>query len=258
MNKKNPVVSVITVTYNAESVLEKTILSVLHQSFSNIEYLIIDGASNDTTLDIIKKYQMEISYWISEPDLGIYDAMNKGCLRARGEWIIFLNAGDVFYNEDILMRLFFKKKYINADVLYGNISIFNPKTDKSLIQRAESPTDKKPMSFCHQAVFVRTRIMKQFLFDVHYRICADKDFFFKIYRLNVIFEFVDIVVSEILMFGLSTSNRLQNLLEANEIYYLYGSRTKAERLIFIIKAYVEDFIILSLSNLKRFCRFFRV
>ena len=94
-NSKNPLVSIITVVYNAEEFLEETILSVLNQDYKNIEYIIIDGGSTDLTLDIIKKYHEKIDIFVSEDDKGIFDAMNKGIGLANGEWLNFLNAGDV-------------------------------------------------------------------------------------------------------------------------------------------------------------------
>ena len=87
----NSLISVITVSYNAVSTIEQTILSVINQTYSNIEYIIIDGGSTDGTIDIIRRYEDKIAYWVSEPDRGIYDAMNKGASKANGEYIAFLN-----------------------------------------------------------------------------------------------------------------------------------------------------------------------
>ena len=98
---KENLISVITVCYNAENNLERTILSVLNQTYSNIEYIIIDGGSTDGTIDLIKKYADKITYWQSETDKGIYDAMNKGIQKATGEWINFMNAGDLFSSTTI-------------------------------------------------------------------------------------------------------------------------------------------------------------
>ena len=95
---RSPRISIITVVYNGASTLEQTILSVLKQTYSRIEYIIIDGGSKDGTVDIIKKYQDRIAYWVSEPDEGIYDAMNKGIRHASGDWIYFLGADDILYN----------------------------------------------------------------------------------------------------------------------------------------------------------------
>lgn len=91
-----PKVSIITVVYNGEKELENTILSVIRQTYDNLEYIIVDGGSTDNTINIIKKYANKISYWISEPDKGIYDAMNKGIDVANGEWLLFRNCGDYF------------------------------------------------------------------------------------------------------------------------------------------------------------------
>ena len=117
----SPKFTIITVTYNAAHWLERTILSILSQSYPNIEYIIIDGASTDGTIGLIKQYAPGISFWISEPDQGIYDAMNKGLQHATGDYVWFLNAGDTFPNADTLQRIATKigKKKELPDVIYG-------------------------------------------------------------------------------------------------------------------------------------------
>ena len=97
-------ISVVTVSYNAVLTIEQTILSVINQTYPNVEYIIIDGGSTDGTVDIIKKYADKIAYWVSEPDKGIYDAMNKRWLKATGDFIQFLNAGDWFENEHVIEK----------------------------------------------------------------------------------------------------------------------------------------------------------
>lgn len=99
-------ISVVTVCYNAADTIEKTMLSVLNQTYHDIEYIIIDGGSTDGTVEIIRKYADRIAYWVSEPDKGIYDAMNKGIKVATGEWINFMNAGDEFVDEGVIEKLF--------------------------------------------------------------------------------------------------------------------------------------------------------
>lgn len=117
-------ISVVTVCYNAADTIEKTMLSVLNQTYHDIEYIIIDGGSTDGTVEIIRKYADRIAYWVSEPDKGIYDAMNKGIKVATGEWINFMNAGDSFVNSNVLDRLMNFHK--DGLILYGNIiRIFN-------------------------------------------------------------------------------------------------------------------------------------
>ena len=115
-------ISIVTVSYNAVLTIEQTILSVINQTYPNVEYIIIDGGSTDGTVDIIKKYANKIAYWVSEPDKGIYDAMNKGGLKATGDFIQFLNAGDWFENEHVIEKIF-KDWYKRVDVIYGDMII---------------------------------------------------------------------------------------------------------------------------------------
>ena len=109
-----PIISVITVCYNAVANIEETMLSVLNQRYDKVEYIVIDGGSKDGTLDVIKKYANKLAYWISEPDKGIYDAMNKGIAKATGDWINFMNAGDKFINEEVLNKRHYKIFCVNG------------------------------------------------------------------------------------------------------------------------------------------------
>ena len=121
--KNNLLISVVTVSYNAVATIEQTILSVVNQTYPHIEYIIIDGGSTDGTVDVIKKYADRIAYWVSEPDKGIYDAMNKGIKVATGEWINFMNCGDSFYSVSVLSDVFKDKSCKENDVIYGNTCI---------------------------------------------------------------------------------------------------------------------------------------
>lgn len=118
-----PKISVVTVCYNAVKDIEKTILSVINQTYPNIEYIIIDGGSKDGTMDVVNRYKDKIDVIVSEPDKGIYDAMNKGIDRATGEWINFMNAGDCFMEEDTINKVFTKDIDECKSVLYGDVEL---------------------------------------------------------------------------------------------------------------------------------------
>lgn len=137
---EKPLVTVITVCYNAVSLIEKTICSVLAQQYEHIEYIVVDGGSTDGTIEIIRKYEAHISHWITEQDEGIYDAMNKGVTMATGEWCIFLNAGDTFAADDVLNRVFQVPR--EADVIYGDV------VKNGTVKAAEPPHNSHRMYFC--------------------------------------------------------------------------------------------------------------
>lgn len=120
-----PLITVVTVVYNGVEDLEKTIQSVLNQTYPNIEYIIIDGGSTDGTIDIIKKYQGRLAYWVSEPDEGIYYAMNKGIQKATGEWIHFRNCGDYFFDIDAVEKMFSNPVANEVMLLHGDCRVIN-------------------------------------------------------------------------------------------------------------------------------------
>ncbi len=176
-----PLVSVVTVSYNAVNCIERTMLSVLGQTYANVEYIVIDGGSSDGTVGIIQQYASRISYWISEKDGGIYDAMNKGIRQARGEWIAFVNCGDEYRSSTVLEQVFHAAGTNQAGVIYGNI----------LFKYAWGNVEKRPgdlsgfdrcFPIFHPSSLVRTSLMKKYLFDTSFRIAADYHFFYQLYR----------------------------------------------------------------------------
>lgn len=171
-------ISVITVCYNAVDTLEATMQSVLEQTYRDIEYIIIDGGSTDGTIDIIRKYEDCIAYWVSEPDKGIYDAMNKGIKVATGEWVNFMNAGDRFVNEKILDRIFEKNIPQIVDVIYGN-TLMRYMKRMIAVKVKELDYMRIGMPFCHQSSFVHNNVIE--IFDTSYRIAADYKFFYEFY-----------------------------------------------------------------------------
>lgn len=201
-------ISIITIVYNAISTIEKTILSVINQTYTNIEYIIIDGGSTDGTIDIIKKYDNKIAYWISEPDRGIYDAMNKGIKKATGEWINFMNAGDTFYATTTIENLIIFFKNNTGGIIYGNREVVD---DNGIYKNQISnlSTIKYSMGIFHQSSFIYTSLHKENLFDISYKIAADYDFFYKMINNNVKFIKTDTNICVFLDGGVSSNNIIQ-------------------------------------------------
>lgn len=200
-------ITVITVVFNAVNTIERTIRSVLDQDYCGLEYIIIDGGSTDGTVDIIKKYESKINYWISEPDNGIYDAMNKGLEKATGEWVHFLNADDSFAFET-LKRISFYMKNTDADILHG--SIFNV-DGKQIYLRDTLPFDSIGwnMPICHQAIFMKNN--SKMHFDTDYRLAADYKLLVDRYMAGSKIQYVPCVVAYYNINGSSTDWYLSNL-----------------------------------------------
>lgn len=180
-------VFVITVCWNAVKLIEETIKSVLSQTYEDVKYLIIDGGSTDGTVDIIKKYENRLTYWVSEPDKGIYDAMNKGLAKARkiadGEdcWVNFMNAGDTFVSGSTIEKVFNRK-----DLNYGNLKMIGGGTwniykesSKSFLDPAKiSDVIPNEIPFSHQASFTRLEVC---VFNLKYKIAADYAVMYNLY-----------------------------------------------------------------------------
>ena len=202
-------VTVITVTFNCVSVLEKTIQSVLSQTLKNIEYIIIDGGSTDGTVDLIEKYKSHLSFWCSEKDNGIFDAMNKGVAHANGEWVNFMNAGDLFYDENILETVFTKNDTSKYDFIFGDnvVSVDNREIYKLAHPFFEAKGLFKRMGFNHQSVFVRTNLARKYPFDLQYKIAADYNMINKIYEHGGKPLYVNKPLSVTNLDGVSAKNR---------------------------------------------------
>lgn len=228
---KLPLVTIITVTYNAEQFLERTIKNIIEQNYKNIEYIIIDGNSTDGTIDIIKKYEKYISYWISEPDNGLYDAMNKGIDIATGSWINFMNAGDMFSETNTISNVSknFNEDYqiICGDILRGeNYSVYQ----KTL--GLDYAYDSVFVN--HQASFTNTLLMKKFKFDSNMKISADYGFFFRCFIEGYKFKFINIPLAKCLEGGISQQN---NILAWGEAMHLQAKYLKNPMDIFSNKFY---------------------
>jgi len=167
-----PSVSVVTVVYNDAENIEKTIRSVINQQYPRLEYIVIDGGSTDGTLDIIKKYENRIDYWISEKDNGIYHAMNKGIDLASGQWINFMNANDLFYNSTTIYDVF-KDSPTDVDFIYGYFIRRKAGEDEYVGLRLPFHEIWKDMPMSHQALFSKTSLLKQNKFCLNNKIISD-------------------------------------------------------------------------------------
>jgi len=189
-----PVISMITVVYNSLNLIEKTIKSIEGQTYPNIEFIVIDGGSDDGTVEIILLYEKQISYWISEPDRGIYDAMNKGLAASTGDYVWFMNAGDQIYAEDILEKIFVgdgprspgSAKREGYLIFYGDTMIVDSEYREVGLRRLRPPevltwkSFKKGMLVCHQAIIVSRKIVEPF--DPQYNHSADFDWVIRVLK----------------------------------------------------------------------------
>ena len=165
-----PKITVITVCMNAADALERTLKNISQQDYSNMEVIVVDGASTDSTPDVMREMSGLISRSVSEKDKGIYDAMNKGVGMATGDYCIFMNAGDEFADTDTLSRVFGRDRC--ADVIYGDV-VKKGSDDNRYVKHAENPHNAHRMFFCHQSSFVRRECLREFPFDIRYTMSAD-------------------------------------------------------------------------------------
>lgn len=219
MNRNYPKITIITVTFNAIQYLEQTIKSVTEQNYPNIEYIIIDGASTDGTIDIIKKYESHISYWSSEPDNGIYDAMNKGIDVATGEWINFMNAGDSFCEITTVYNVI-NEIDDDTDLISGDMYYIKNK-NKSYIKPSGLKNSLQGMFCFHQTLFTKKSIIKKYKFNSQFKISGDYDFVIKCYMNNYIFKFVNFPIANFIANGISEQNPIEAKIEDMFVQFKY-------------------------------------
>ena len=223
-----PLITVITVVYNGNQFLEETILSVINQTYDNVEYIIIDGGSIDGTLDIIKKYEHAIDYWVSEQDFGIYYAMNKGSSLATGEWINFMNCGDTYHNETVLENV--SNQFLDAEInmLFGKSITFYKQFEK--IRYLNFNSAKKDFYLTkmpnHQAIFIRSDIYKLNAYDITYKFSSDTEYLRRCFN-GAKFQEVSYIISRFELGGVSSfyNNYKNFMLIVNDSMRLSGKKT---------------------------------
>jgi glycosyltransferase involved in cell wall biosynthesis len=220
----SPKISIITITYNAEKHLERTLKSVILQTYAHKEYIVIDGNSTDSTLAIIKRNAHYIDYWISEPDKGLYDAMNKGLAQATGDYVIFMNAGDTFFEDTTLEKVFASDT--DADVYYGDAMIVEESSLKPLGLRSQITPHKLPQNLswrdlrkglvvCHQAFIAKRSLCPPY--DLAYTLSADIDWVIRVLQKATNVVNTQEIIATYLLGGLTTQKRKISLQERYRI-----------------------------------------
>lgn len=246
----HPRFSIITVTYNAAAVLEDTIQSIITQTYKNVEYIIVDGASTDQTLHIVDRYREHIHTVVSEPDKGLYDAMNKGLKLATGDYVCFLNAGDCLHEDDTLQAIV--HSVINSrsngnvvevpDVIYGETTLVDSEGHFVRMRRLTPPEHltwksfKQGMLVCHQAFFARRSITQPY--DLDYRFSADFDWCIRVMKQARTLHNTHLTLIDYLEEGLTTRNHRASLMERFRIMCRhYGTlSTVVHHLWFVVRA----------------------
>ena len=219
----NPKLSVITIVYNNARDIERTMQSVLGQSYANIEYVVVDGLSNDGTLDIIHKYDNKVSKLISEKDNGIYDAMNKGLAAATGDYVMFMNSGDQFYDAGTVAAVFASAD--NADIYYGETEMIDDEGQSLGQRRHKAPAKftwkdfKYGMSISHQAIYVKRTLAEPY--DRKYQLSADIDWIIRAAKKAKTIVNVNRYVAKYLVGGMSKAKHRQSLQERFDIMKRY-------------------------------------
>jgi len=218
-----PKLTVITIVYNNVRDIERTIKSVINQTHKKIEYIIIDGKSTDGTLAVIEKYKTRISKIISEPDKGIYDAMNKGLALAKGDYILFMNSGDEIYDEHTVEDVFATAP--GADIYYGETEMYNDNWESLGRRRHEAPENfdwksfRFGMNVSHQAIYIKRSIIAPY--DLKYKYSSDIDWIIKAAKKSSNIVNVHRYVAKYLVGGMSKKKHRESLKERFKIFTKY-------------------------------------
>jgi putative colanic acid biosynthesis glycosyltransferase len=219
-----PKISVVTINLNMRDGLKGTIESVIAQDYPNLEYLVIDGGSQDGSTDLIREYADGIDYWVSEPDRGLYDAMNKGARAATGEWVIYMNAGDRFHDEKAVSDVF-RDPHLDADLVYGHALISYEREQVKRLVLAQSPSVLPLRMNCsHQSLFTRCGIVLGSPFSLGL-MAADYEFLVRMHVEGKRFKMVDRIIGVNANRGMSDRRRLRSLSQRCRIAVRYRLMT---------------------------------
>ena len=242
-NRLTPTFSVVTITYNAGTTLEDTIQSVISQTYHRVEYIIVDGASTDHTMKIVEQYRSHIAQVVSEPDNGLYDAMNKGIDLATGDYLIFLNAGDSFHADTTLQQMVQSIKSKNLpDILYGNTALVDAQRHFVRMRHLTPPNElhwrsfKQGMLVCHQAFVVKRSLAEHY--DRQYRFSSDFDWCIRMMKKAHTLHNTHLTLIDYLDEGITTQNQQASLRERYRIMaHHYGHvSTFAHHVWFVVRA----------------------
>lgn len=220
MSNKQPVISIITPTFNAANTLRSCIESVVNQTYQNIEYWFIDGQSTDNTLEIISEYALKYPFikYISEKDAGIYDAMNKGINLASGGWLYFIGADDTIYDSKVLESIFFDSDMAQYDLIYGS-TFFNSRQNCIIEDYKNINIDKYyfiTSMICHQAVFTKKALFDTHYFDINFQIGADRILLFDIFSMENIKIFkTDVLIAKYSDTGFTGNLSMYTIIKEN-------------------------------------------
>ena len=221
---KSPLLSIVTVVYNARDYLDITLNSVRSQTYKNFEYLIVDGGSTDGTLDLIKENDTAITTWISEPDNGIFDAMNKALHLCKGQYVCFLNAADTFYEDTTLESVAREIEETGLlDFYYGDELIVAEDGTPKKLRKARIDGEKLGFEIPHQSTFVKVSVHKNYPFDTSYTIAADRILYAELFLHNHSHHYLSVPVAQFMDGGASSDRKLRRKENYRYLKRYYGT-----------------------------------
>lgn len=244
--------SIITIAYNCANDLEGTMASVFEQTFNDIEYVIVDGGSSDGSVAIIKKYKQNIDKWVSEPDKGIYDAMNKGLKMATGDYVLFLNAGDKLSGSDTLNQIPFSK-FPKADIFYGETVSVDENGNELGLRPKKLPHNlnwkhfKNGMVVCHQSILVKRKLAPEY--NRSYKLSSDVEWVLKCLKKSNQIIFTETIISRFLEGGASVQRHGESL---NERFMIMKEYFGLGTTLFKHVGFIFDTLLIKLGLKSRF------